>query len=99
MPIPSWFSGTEDRNGWEGLITEIRKMLDDNSVDLSFEFHGPQESKYIFEECISKRGFGNNEISKETVAKENLQEAKRKEHRGLYNEAFKDYYRQRTLVN
>ena len=91
MPIPSWFSGTEDRNGWEGLITEIRKMLDDNSVDLSFEFHGPQESKYIFEECISKRGFGNNEISKETVAKENLQEAKRKEHRGLYNEAFKDY--------
>ena len=38
MPIPSWFSGTEDRNGWEGLITEIRKMLDDNSVDLSLNF-------------------------------------------------------------
>lgn len=91
MPIPNWFSETEDRNGWEGLIAEIRKMLDDDSVDLSFEFHGPQESKYIFEECISKRGFGNNKISKETVAKENLEEAKRKEHRGLYNEAFKDY--------
>lgn len=91
MPIPNWFSETEDRNGWEGLIAEIRKMLDDDSVDLSFEFHGPQESQYIFEECISKRGFGNNKISKETVAKENLEEAKRKEHRGLYNEAFKDY--------
>ena len=91
MPIPNWFSEMEDRNGWEGLITELQKMLDDDKVRLSFEFHGPQESKYIFEECISKRGFGNNEISKDVIAKENFEEAKRKEHRGLYNEAFKDY--------
>ena len=91
MPIPNWFAKTEDRNGWEGLITEIQKMLDDDRVDLSFEFYGPQESKYIFEECIFKRGFGNNEISKDAIAKENFEEAKRKEHRGLYNEAFKDY--------
>ena len=29
-PIPDWFVPSNDRSGWEGLIEEIRKKIDDN---------------------------------------------------------------------
>lgn len=93
IPIPNWFSEVGDRSGWKGLIKEIREMIDDNNVDLNFEFNGPRENKFIFEECISRFGFGNRAdgMSKEAVARENLEEAQKAEHRKLYKRAF-DYY-------
>ena len=93
IPIPNWFSEVGDRSGWKGLIKEIREMIDDNNVDLNFEFNGPRENKFIFEECISRFGFGNRAdgMSKDAVARENLEEAQKAEHRKLYKRAF-DYY-------
>lgn len=93
MPIKNWFMETKDRSGWRGLIREIREMVDDENIDLNFEFRGPQESKRIFEECISEFGLGNKAdgMSKEVIAKNNLKEAEKAEHRGLHEKAF-DYY-------
>ena len=93
IPIPNWFDGKQDRNGWRGLIEEIREMIDDYDVDLNFEFNGPQESKYIFEKCISELGYGCSAdgMSKDAIAKSNFAEAEKAEHRGLYQRAF-DYY-------
>ena len=93
IPIPNWFDGKQDRNGWRGLIEEIREMIDDYDVDLNFEFNGPQESKYIFEKCISELGYGCSAdgMSKDAIAKSNFAEAEKAEHRGLYQRAI-DYY-------
>ena len=93
IPIPNWFDGKQDRNGWRGLIEEIREVIDDYDVDLNFEFNGPQESKYIFEKCISELGYGCSAdgMSKDAIAKSNFAEAEKAEHRGLYQRAF-DYY-------
>lgn len=93
IPIPNWFDIRADRSGWKGLIAEIREMIDDNNVDLNFEFNGPQESKYIFEKCIFELGYGCNAdgMSKDAIAKSNFAEAEKAEHRGLYQRAF-DYY-------
>ena len=38
IPIPNWFDVKQDRNGWRGLIEEIREVIDDYDVDLNFEF-------------------------------------------------------------
>ena len=93
IPIPNWFDVKQDRNGWRGLIEEIREVIDDYDVDLNFEFNGPQESKYIFEKCISELGYGCSAdgMSKDAIAKSNFAEAEKAEHRGLYQRAF-DYY-------
>lgn len=93
IPIPNWFDGKQDRNGWRGLIEEIREMIDDNDVDLNFEFNGPKESKYIFEKYISELGYGSKAdgMSKTAIARKNFEEAEKAEHRGLYQRAF-DYY-------
>ena len=52
-----------------------------------------QESKYIFEKCISELGYGCSAdgMSKDAIAKSNFAEAEKAEHRGLYQRAF-DYY-------
>ena len=93
IPIPNWFDVKQDRNGWRGLIEETREVIDDYDVDLNFEFNGPQESKYIFEKCISELGYGCSAdgMSKDAIAKSNFAEAEKAEHRGLYQRAF-DYY-------
>ena len=31
-PIPDWFVPSYDRSGWEGLIPEIRRILDDDEA-------------------------------------------------------------------
>ena len=40
-PIPDWFVPSNDRSGWEGLIPEIRRILDDDEARFFFEFQGP----------------------------------------------------------
>ena len=36
IPIPNWFDVKQDRNGWRGLIEEIREVIDDYDVDLIY---------------------------------------------------------------
>lgn len=91
LAIQDWFSVSNGRDGWRGLIQEIRELVDDENVSLNFEFQGPEESKSIFEKCIKKLGYGTNGLSKKEIAKRNMDEAVRAEHRGLYNKAFKCY--------
>ena len=89
--IPEWFEPSNGRDGWEGLIEEIYKMADDREAKPSFEFQGPVESKHIFEECIGERGFGMNAKSPLEIGKDNMKDAKRAEHIGLYKKAFQCY--------
>ena len=92
-PIPDWFVPSNDRSGWEGLIEEIRKKIDDDKANLSFEFIGAKEEKQIFEKMLSKYGYstGADGLSIEDIAKEHLEEAKKAEHRGLYDKALREY--------
>ena len=92
-PIPDWFVPSNDRSGWEGLIEEIRKKIDDDKANLSFEFHGANEEKQIFEKMLSKYGYstGADGLSIEDIAKEHLEEAKKAEHRRLYDKALREY--------
>ena len=92
-PIHEWFEPSNGRDGWKGLIEEIKEMLGDDSVDMAFEFIGPSESKRIFEECLSKAGYGNvfEELSQEEIANRNMEEAAKAEHRGFYAKAFQCY--------
>lgn len=88
-PIQEWFLPSNGRDGWEGLIKEIKKMVDDENANLNFEFQGPKESKHIFEKTIAQYGYGTEAdgLSKDDVARRNLEEAKKAEHRGLYKKA------------
>ncbi|MCD8090766.1 MAG: sel1 repeat family protein [Clostridiales bacterium] len=92
-PISEWFSPSGGRDGWEGLITEIKNFIDDNEADLKFEFYGAQEYKNTFENYLQKYGFdcGTNGISEEEINRRNMKSALKQEHKGLYNEAFKLY--------
>lgn len=69
--IRDWFFASNKWDGWEGLIVEIRKTIDDKNANLNFEFQGPQEKKCIFEQCISELGYGNKAdgLSRDEVAK------------------------------
>jgi len=92
-PIPDWFVPSNDRSGWEGLIQEIRRMLDDDEASIFFEFNGPKDSEKIFNEEISKYGysFDIDGLDAEKIAELNVEEAKKAEHRGLYEEALSHY--------
>lgn len=90
-PIEAWFEPSGGRDGWEGLIKEVQKQAGDEDAEFSFEFHGPQESKMIFEDCIRQRGFGVDALSKEEIIDENMKEAIKAEHRGLHSKAYKCY--------
>ena len=54
--IRDWFLSSGGWDDLEGLIPEIRKMIDDKHAELFFEFRGPMEKKHIFEECIAGLG-------------------------------------------
>lgn len=92
-PIKDWFVPSHGRDGWEGLIREIKKMIDDDEANLNFEFQGPKESKCIFEKMLSEHGYGTdaNGLSIDEIAKINLEEAQKAEHRGLYKKALTHY--------
>lgn len=91
--IRDWFLPSEGRDGWEGLLFEVRKLIDDASAELCFEFAGPSEEKHIFEECLTDLGLGNESarLSSEEISRRNLEEAQRAEHRGLRPQAFEFY--------
>ncbi|MCC8098162.1 MAG: hypothetical protein LIO44_06375 [Eubacterium sp.] len=92
-PLKEWFEPSSGRDGWEGLIPEIQRLIDDESSPISFEFQGSKEDKFTFEQCLKELGLGENAdgLSADDTAEKNLSEAKRAEHKGLYKVAF-DYY-------
>ena len=67
----TWFEPSNSRDGWKGLIEEIRDMIEDDEVSLSFEFNGPEECKNSFEKYLKKYGIniGKNKISEKEIAK------------------------------
>ena len=78
-PIQDWFSASNGRDGWEGLIPEIQKIVNDETAILNFEFQGSQESKHFFEECVSKFGqrIKINGFSADEIAKSYLEDAQK----------------------
>lgn len=92
-PIQDWFVISDGRDGWEGLIGEIRKMIDDEEAGLNFEFQGPKERKAIFEECIHERGISIDASGQPVteIANEHMEEGKKYEHRGFFKQAYGEY--------
>ena len=78
-PINDWFMPSHGRDGWEGLIKEIKKMIYDEEANLNFEFQGPKENKLIFEEKIKEYGYdsGADGLSIDEIAKIHLEDAKK----------------------
>lgn len=89
--IEDWFKGSDSRNGWKGLITEIKEKIGDEKAGLDFEFFGPDEVKEKFEMCIQGRGYVLKKWPKEKEAEIYLAEARRFEDREDYKEAFMLY--------
>lgn len=91
--IEDWFVPANDRSGWEGLIPEIQKIINDEKAELNFEFRGQQESKHIFEENVSKLGLSisTKGLPKEEIALREKKEAKKAENRKDYIKAFQCY--------
>ena len=89
--IQDWFLAYDDRSGWKGLIEEIFEEVGDREAELSFEFSGPDESECIFDRCIKERGFGTGRLSDNEITENNLRDAEKAEHRGLYKEALRCY--------
>ncbi len=92
-PINEWFLSTGNRDGWEGLITEIKKLVNDENVSINFEFQGSEDDKKIFEECIRKLGFESNTdgLTSKEIADRYLTYAKNAEHEGQYKRALGFY--------
>ena len=89
--IQDWFVPSNGRDGWEGLIQEIKRNIDDSEAKLSFEFQGPKESKDIFERLIREYGYGVDKLSDDEIAKIHLEDARKAEHRGLHKKALQHY--------
>lgn len=92
-PIQDWFSISDGRDGWEGLIGEIRKIIDDEEAGLNFEFQRPQERKAIFENCVRELGISidANGQSAAEIARWHMEEGKKSEHRGFFKQAYEEY--------
>ncbi len=92
-PIREWFLPSGGRDGWKGLIEEIKEIVDDESSILNFEFHGPIENKHIFEGVLESLGLKDNTdgISREEITLHSILEAEKAERRGLYQKAFQLY--------
>lgn len=92
-PIQDWFRISDGRDGWEGLIGEIRKIIDDEEVGLNFEFQGPKERKAIFENCVRELGISIdvNGQSVAEIARWHMKEGKKFEHRGFFKQAYEEY--------
>lgn len=56
-PVNDWFAPSEGRDGWEGLIPEIRKIVDDSEAELCFEFMGPSEEKRYLKIALPNGGW------------------------------------------
>ena len=92
-PIQDWFAMSNGRDGWEGLVKEIRKIIDDEKAELNFEFQGPQERKAIFENCVRELGISanTNGQSADEIANRNMEEGEKYEHRGFYKQAYEKF--------
>ena len=90
--IEDWFIPAEGRGSWQGLLPEIHRFLMDDEANLSFEFHGPEDMKHIFDHCLQENGIVTQEIPVEKdLAVVCFQAGEKTEHRGNEVEAFRNY--------
>ncbi len=92
-PIVDWFEPSHGRDGWEGLISEIQKIVMVEPENYYFDFRGSEEDTHIFMECLKERGLGNNEnrMTQDEIIQKNMDDAKRAEDYGLDKKAFDLY--------
>ena len=91
--IPDWFEPSGGRDGWRGLLKEVRAVMADDQEDLFFEFLGPKEFCAVFDENLQKNGEKTTAsgISDDEIAQDRFQDALKAEHRGNYKIALKYY--------
>lgn len=89
--VVEWFHPSNGRDGWEGLIQEVKNLINDEEAELCFEFEGPKEQEKEFQNQLRMYGLSIEEESKEENEEYHMREAQKAEHRGLINEAFKEY--------
>lgn len=90
-PIREWFCPSNGRDGWEGLIKEIHKMISDENAKLYFEFYGSAKNRKTFQFYIKQLGYEAGGMSDEIIAKDLVDDAKKAEHREAYKEALRLY--------
>ncbi len=89
--IEEWFQPSNGRDGWEGLIEEVKKMVSDENAKLYFEFHGSKKEEEIFQHCIRKSGCGIKSMSNEDIVEDLIDNARKAEHREAYKDALRSY--------
>jgi len=88
--ISHWFISSY---GWKGLIEEIKGNVSNKDAKIKFAFIGSAENKQIFEEEITKYGFGNkmDRMFPDNIANANMSKATKMQYRGFYKRAFDCY--------
>lgn len=106
-PIRDWFQASMGRDGWEGLIPEIRKLVQDDEECLLYDFCGRRADRQMFYEYLKEYGdtrdcfvVDSAEDASEKGAEEErqdvsekLKKAEKYEHRQQYKLAFLEYQR------
>ncbi|MCI6654991.1 MAG: sel1 repeat family protein [Clostridium sp.] len=80
--IEEWFEESDGRDGWEGLIVEVKKFIEDKNSTLIFKFKGPSCKKDKLEKKLNEYGYELQDALEEDLFKNNLEKAKKSEERG-----------------
>lgn len=91
--ISEWFEPSNGRDGWRGLISEIKDKASDDSGELAFEFNGNEKAKSIFEKVLKEYGYSciTAARSNDEVVSDCFEEAERLIRQGNFEKAIEQY--------
>lgn len=88
--MKEWFEESDGRDGWDGLIEEVKKFIEDENSKLIFKFKGLDEDKEKLRGIIGKYGYELQDASVNDLFNGNLKRAKKDELRGFHEKAFNE---------
>ncbi|MCI6654992.1 MAG: sel1 repeat family protein [Clostridium sp.] len=90
--IDEWFEESDGRDGWNGLITEIKNDIASDNKRVNFEFNGPKEDADKFNNNLERYGYENcQKMDDKTIYETILTDAKMLENRGYMEKALDKY--------
>lgn len=90
--IDEWFEESDGRDGWNGLITEIKNDIASDNKRVNFEFNGPKEDADKFNNNLERYGYENcQKMDDKTIYEAILNDAKMLENRGYMEKALDKY--------
>ena len=88
--MEEWFKESDGRDGWEGLIEEVKKFIEYEDSELIFKFKGLDSDKEKLKNIIEKYGYELQDASDDDLFKANLERAKKYERRGFFEKAINE---------